>query len=1502
MCEYRGMRRVCARCGEDGHMATACTNPYCKRCGVFGHDTEGCSEECKRCGGRHSTRECFRRRSYVAAARVFPPASETAPARDQSSGQASPTGSMVMSGLHVLKPRPPPSTPRKAPDYWDGDKTTENDAMSAATSSSVPRADQRACAEHSASATSDSDITAISPSDASSAKPSPNSSLAPHSSSDEQEVPTTGANIDGGESTTPLANDESNVSASHGRGRASNLDETPIVSSGRYALPPDHSYVLPATDPGPSHQAPATNRTESTASTASTSQPGLERRHRSRSRRRQGDREKTATVERAGSAENNLRRQKTGELSSDSDAARRAKTKKPRRGSLGDGTRPPSGDQKTQSTARKSGRFVNLYALVARSNTNAFYKELHELLLEPLPHVLLGDFNCVADSQRDVRGPGRGGSTYQAKELVKTLWHLNLTDTWVHLHGDHFAPTRTSKTTASRIDRTYLPDYLLPAVVSCEVLALPNDLVGKSDHLPLATTVLGSPGPRNCNISWRLDPTLLQDEDCVQRVRDRILESLGNAPQITPHAWDSLKESWKRLLQEEGRARKRRLSAQMDEILRRMRIIREAETLTSCTRDYLDSLEITYTRLLRLQTPRPTKAQDPPDDSTNLDPREVCGNGTVQITEVKRPDGTIATDPKEIAAIFRNHFLKQFQETDQTGVDSTTRQINELCQNLRRPGEEELSGLCSEATTEELHRAIRSMPPNSAPGTDGLTAGFYAVFLDTLGEALLTLVNAILEHHMKPNSFGAGRIVLLLKDGAPPNEPPSWRPITLLNVDYKIVATILNNGLKLLLPSIISPCQSCAVPGQSMFANLTATRDVFEYAAQKKLSGAFFCLDQAKAFDRVKHRYMLEVLREFGFPGDFVRLVELLYRDLSCNVVVNGSATAGFIYTRGIRQGCPLGPTFFIMCIEPLLTSLASDERIRGFPLTGADEIKVLAYADDVSLFVRDARSFREFLSAFNRYAEVSGAELNERNSRALLFGAFPKEAIGNVQTVSTVKVLGIFFSYDGVAETTWQKAVERAHLATARTRRLDLTLREKALAVKTRICAFANYTSRVAVMPAKTASQLNKMISSLLWDDKPAPVKRNLLQLPEGEGGLGLPHVTTISRVLALKTVRFLHQASDFYGKGLLLYWSSTNTKYLDADRQPGPLAEFPSPFYKTAANTKRMLDKEAACCDIDKDPPVCIAETITGNQLSADESRKTKTWRRKKGNQSRGLPREVHDFMWKKNWKVLPSKQRLHKFGIVPSARCPSCRAEESAEHALFECTAAKPVWRLVAKDFGIRLSPAHGRNRGAFARLCFPFTETWYEVYRNFEEDPYLGGTATCIRATETGPYTDGSTPATVEYSPDVSLDVTLTLVSSAGYDAKNVIAVQSLVVSSVKFNFTTVYRDCQRCKVFRHSYIDGGATSSKYSDRLCLFSEFKMSVVDVGTYEIVYDRTPLACFGACRPVGDVLLIFLFRRRLDTTVKSLSEAIPSVEEPSEVSMWTTLGPKWSLASEAQ
>ncbi|KAH6920058.1 hypothetical protein HPB50_028954 [Hyalomma asiaticum] len=90
-------------------MATACLSPYCKRCGTFGHETEGCDKECKRCGGRHGTRECFRRRSYVAAARGFPPINDNAPNREQAREHSSPKVVASISGLQVLKPRSTPA-------------------------------------------------------------------------------------------------------------------------------------------------------------------------------------------------------------------------------------------------------------------------------------------------------------------------------------------------------------------------------------------------------------------------------------------------------------------------------------------------------------------------------------------------------------------------------------------------------------------------------------------------------------------------------------------------------------------------------------------------------------------------------------------------------------------------------------------------------------------------------------------------------------------------------------------------------------------------------------------------------------------------------------------------------------------------------------------------------------------------------------------------------------------------------------------------------------------------------------------------------------------------------------------------------------------------------------------------------------------------------------------------------------------------------------------------
>ncbi|KAL1415281.1 hypothetical protein MTO96_029551 [Rhipicephalus appendiculatus] len=142
-------------------------------------------------------------------------------------------------------------------------------------------------------------------------------------------------------------------------------------------------------------------------------------------------------------------------------------------------------------------------------------------------------------------------------------------------------------------------------------------------------------------------------------------------------------------------------------------------------------------------------------------------------------------------------------------------------------------------------------------------------------------------------------------------------------------------------------------------------------------------------------------------------------------------------------------------------------------------------------------------------------------------------------------------------------------------------------------------------------------------------------------------------------------------------------------------------------------MLGKEAPSCDADTDPPARIVEDLTLNQLNDEDRQRARNAKRKLAPLDRGCPREVHDFLWKMGWKVLPTRQRLNRLGIVPNARCPNCRNIESQNDALLECPAAKPVWRIVARCFGIRPPPAHKRNRGAFARLVT--TSTLFVIWQ-------------------------------------------------------------------------------------------------------------------------------------------------------------------------------------------
>ncbi|KAH7949083.1 hypothetical protein HPB49_005019 [Dermacentor silvarum] len=74
MLEYKGMKRVCSKCGEEGHFGASCTSSRCARCAIFGHPTATCNAPCRRCNGEHATVDCVQPGSYAAAVAPATPA------------------------------------------------------------------------------------------------------------------------------------------------------------------------------------------------------------------------------------------------------------------------------------------------------------------------------------------------------------------------------------------------------------------------------------------------------------------------------------------------------------------------------------------------------------------------------------------------------------------------------------------------------------------------------------------------------------------------------------------------------------------------------------------------------------------------------------------------------------------------------------------------------------------------------------------------------------------------------------------------------------------------------------------------------------------------------------------------------------------------------------------------------------------------------------------------------------------------------------------------------------------------------------------------------------------------------------------------------------------------------------------------------------------------------------------------------------------------------------
>ncbi|KAG7520476.1 hypothetical protein JOB18_030125 [Solea senegalensis] len=279
----------------------------------------------------------------------------------------------------------------------------------------------------------------------------------------------------------------------------------------------------------------------------------------------------------------------------------------------------------------------------------------------------------------------------------------------------------------------------------------------------------------------------------------------------------------------------------------------------------------------------------------------------------------MATKPNEIAGTFAEFYKSLYKKTDTCDDDAKLWEylIHIKLTELTHSTAEELDQPIQEL---EIKQVISTLKNSKSPGPDGFVNEFYKTFKDLLVPLLLKAYSHALESKTMAPSWNEATIVVIHKEGKDSTDCQSYRPISLLNADVRILTAILARRVNKIITQIIHPDQTGFISGRYYGYNIRRLLNIMSHQKDKKLESVIISLDAQKAFDRGSWQYLFQKLKRFKFSPNFIDWIQTLYSSPQAAVRVNGYRSERFTLQQGCRQGCSLSPLLFAISIEPLAT------------------------------------------------------------------------------------------------------------------------------------------------------------------------------------------------------------------------------------------------------------------------------------------------------------------------------------------------------------------------------------------------------------------------------------------------------------------------------------------------------------------------------------------------------------------------------------------------------
>ena len=328
------------------------------------------------------------------------------------------------------------------------------------------------------------------------------------------------------------------------------------------------------------------------------------------------------------------------------------------------------------------------------------------------------------------------------------------------------------------------------------------------------------------------------------------------------------------------------------------------------------------------------------------------------IPSIKTDDGEILTDNFDKAEYFNRTFQSVFTEDDGISINVNAK-TDVLMDDIN-------------VTDTQVLNALKQLEPKTSMSPDGIPA----IVLKNTGHSIVNFLRKFFQLTLStgnvPKQWKIASVIPVHKRGAK-DKATNHRPVSLTSPTCRLLEYIIKEDIleHLFSHNLISSRQQGFLPKRGTSTQLLQTLNAWTRSFDEKEAVEIIYTDFSKAFDRVNHNKLVEVLRSFGIGGANLKWIESFLTGRNQFVTLDGVYSSTLAVTSGVPQGSVMGPLLFILYIED----------IQG---CCTENCKIGLYADDSKLWSSNSHSLQESLECFEKFVDKRQLRLATNKCRHL--------------------------------------------------------------------------------------------------------------------------------------------------------------------------------------------------------------------------------------------------------------------------------------------------------------------------------------------------------------------------------------------------------------------------------------------------------------------------------------------------------------------------------------